>query len=85
MNRKDWLLVLVGAPFFGVMLALADLSLGLRGHAVTVFVVVCIVAECALGSTMARGLVLSLLRYAGAERRAAPVTPERESLGVGAG
>ena len=69
MRLTTLLLFLAAAPLPGVLLALADLMLGLRGDAVNMFVALCIVAASALGALVAGGLAVSLLRRTRAEGR----------------
>jgi hypothetical protein len=71
-GRINWLLFLVAAPLPGVILALADLTLELRGAAVTGFVALCVVAASALAVTAAIGVVHSLVRHDRVVREAAP-------------
>jgi hypothetical protein len=69
MRLTTWLLILAAAPLPGVMLALADLRLGFRGDAVTLFVVLCVGAASALVALAIGGWVVSLLRNAYADGR----------------
>jgi hypothetical protein len=82
MRITTWLLILAAAPLPGVILALADLTLGLEGAAVTGFVAVCVVAASALGATAAIGLVRSLLRHDRAVTKAAAVDSATGALPV---
>lgn len=80
MRLTTWLLILAAAPLPGVILALADLTLGLGGAAVTGFAAVCVVAASALGATAVIGLVRSVLRHDRAVTKTAPVEPMTGAL-----
>lgn len=64
MRRTTGLLFLAAAPLPGVLLALADMKLGLQGNAVYVFVACCVVVAALLGALASTGLVTSALRHA---------------------
>ena len=63
MRLTTKLLFLAAAPLPGVLLALADLGLGLRGDAVAVFVPVCVVMALALGAAALSGSVVTLFQH----------------------
>lgn len=79
MRRITGLLFLAAAPLPGVLLALADMRLGLQGHAVYVFVACCVVVAVLLGAIASAGLVTSALRHTRATSRiAVPVAAGAE-------
>jgi len=82
MRITTWLLILTAAPLPGVILALADLTLGLGGAAVTGFVAVCVVAASALGATAAIGLVRTLLPHDRAVTKTAAADSATGSLPI---
>jgi hypothetical protein len=64
MRYTTGLLLLAAAPLPGVLLALADLQLGLRGNAVMIFGALCLATAVALGVIAAIGFMASRLQRA---------------------
>jgi hypothetical protein len=64
MRLTTWLLILAAAPLPGVLLALADLRLGLGGDAVSMFAILCVGAATGLGALAIGGFLINPLRRA---------------------